>query len=267
MRDAEGEAEDVLIFATLGAARRGRRRRGRHARLAAGAGAGEAESIPLTRATVVRADPFADEDAAGAWLDELTRDPEARDAFAAEALALVNRAIHTHRAATMDPYLSELGPHEPAATRIGYGSGDDLAAGRWAKAVDAPPDPGRRQRRVEALRPQERVGAVLGRRDHVLVCETLVRRARADLDGGRPRDAALQLELAARAVVSELDGEGAADQRDDLTSVRGSLDELRRLRDAALAGELDDEATSALADALDICERILRRRRILGSGS
>lgn len=265
MRDAEGEAEDVLVFATLGApvARRGRRRRGRTARLANSAD--EPGAVPLTRATVVRAEPFADDGAAEDWLGELTRDPDTRDAFAAEGLALLNEAIHAQRAATMDPYLSELSPHQPAATRIGYGSGDELAAGRWTKAVDAPPEPGRRHRRAEALRPQERVGAVLGRRDHVLACETLVLRARSDLDGGRPRHAALQLEPAARAVLAELGEAVAAEQRDDLATVRNRLDELVRMRDAALAGRLGEDALGSLADTLETCERILRRRRILGA--
>ena len=263
MRDAEGDAEDVLVFATLGAAQRGRRRRGRHARLAEGAG--EATAIPLTRATVVRAQAFGDEGEADAWLADLSRDRDARDAFAADALALLNEAIHAQRAATMDPYLSELGAHEPAATRIGYGNGDQLATGRWTKAVDAPPDPGRSQRRVEALRPQERVGAVLARRDRVLACETLVLRARADLDGGRPRDAAMQLEAAVRAIGAELGGATGTEQQEDLGNVRGRLDELVRLREAALKGELDADAPGTLAGVLEVCERILRRRRILSA--
>ena len=140
------------MVSTLAAPRRGRRRRGKHARLT-GADPDPRE-LPATRATAVRADPLAGEAEAEAWLAELTRDPEARDAFAADALVLVNSALHAQRAATMDPSVNDLGAHDPVATRIGWGEGDQLAAGKWTKAVDAPPDPGKRVRRAEALRPR-----------------------------------------------------------------------------------------------------------------
>ncbi len=219
----------------------------------------------MSRVTVVRATPFDGEAEAGAWLTQMRREPEARDSFAADALRLLNRGIHTHRAATMDPYVTELGPHAPSATRVGYGEGEALAAGQWAEAVDAPADPGRRERRVEALRPQERLASVLGGRESVEACETLVLRARLDLDHGRPREAALQLEIAVPALVAEIAPGAVADQREDLELLRDQSGTLSKLREQALAGDLTAEAAGTIADTLAVAERILRRRRILGA--
>jgi hypothetical protein len=263
VRDEAGEAEDVLVVSPLAAPRRGRRRRGRHARLAAAEP--DAQELPATRATVVRADPLADETEAKDWLAGLTREPDARDAFVAEALALLNTALHAQRAAAMDPFVNDLGAHDAVATRVGYGAGEEVAAGRWTKAVDAPPERGGRQRRAEALRPQERLAAILAGRERVAPCETLTLRARLDLDHGRPLEAALELEAAARAMPAEIsDTRRAAEQEEDLAAIRGRSEELDSLRREALAGELSASGRATLEETLALCERVLRRRRILG---
>jgi hypothetical protein len=212
----------------------------------------------------VRADPFASESDAEAWLAALVRDPEARDAFVAEALALVNSALHAQRVSALDASVHDIGVEDAVATRIGWGDGTRLAAGEWTKAVDAPPDPGRRVRRAEALRPQERVAAVLGGREELGACETLVLRARLDVDAGRDREAALQLVPAARALLAEIDPGASEDQREDLDAVRERMPALERSAELALAGRLDEAAADIVADALELCERALRRRRILG---
>ena len=62
-----------------------------------------------------------------------------------------------------------------------------------------------RTRREAALRPQERLGALLGGRDAVLACEELALRARQDVDAGRRREAALQLDAALTAGLAELE--------------------------------------------------------------
>lgn len=263
---AERDHHDVLVLNSLQAPRRRRRRRPRRAREAAEKPG--AEPLPATRATIVRADAFESEGEAATWLARMRSDPEARDRFAADARALLNRALHAHRAATMDPYVSELGPDSATATRLGYGNGDELASGKWSEAVEAPPDPGRRERRTDALRPTERLTAVLGGREDVAPYETLVLRARLDLDHGRPREAALELEPAARALIDDL-GAGAseADQRKDLDALSGHVADLERARDEAIAGpgRLDESLEGAVTDSLALCERILRRRRILGA--
>ena len=72
--------------------------------------------------------------------------------------------------------------------------------------------------------PEERFAALLGAREPPLVAEELVLRARADLDAGRPREAALQ----ARVALEALGGLAA------LREAVGSA------ANAALAGDLDD---------------------------
>ena len=249
------------MISALSAPRRGRRKRGRHARLT-GADPGPPE-LPATRATAVRADPFGATEDAEAWLAAITRDPDARDAFVADALALLNTALHAQRTATMDPFVNDVGVHEPVATRVGYGDGESLAAGRWTKAVDAPPDPGKRVRRTEALRPQERLAAVLGGREEVDACETMVLRTRLDADAGRWREAALQLEPATRALLAEV-GPGASEQQlPDLDAIRERAGTVAELANRALGGRLGAEDAAELADTLELCERVLRRRRIL----
>lgn len=252
----------MLVISTLAAPRRGRRKRGKHARLTGTDP--DPRELPATRATAVRADQLEDDAAAEAWLGEITRDPEARDAFVAEALILLNAALHAQRAATLDPYINDLGSHDPVATRVGYGDGEELAAGQWTKAVDAPPDPGRRVRRTDALRPQERLAAVLGGRERIGASETLVLRARLDVDAGRWREAALQLEPAARALLAEIGPDAPEDQLEDLDAISGGSSGLDALAQRALDGPLRAEETRSLVDLLELCERVLRRRQILG---
>ena len=132
------------------------------------------------------------------------------DALVAEAIGLLNRALHAHATASADPHASELSPERAVAVRIGYGSGEQVAAGRFAAAreVDVWDDWACRgaARRAEDLRPQERIAAVLGGRERIDACETLLLRARADLDAGRSREAALQLRVGLEALLAELAG-------------------------------------------------------------
>jgi hypothetical protein len=259
-RDPEGDADDVLVVSSLQAPRRGRRRRSRRAKEASDPA--DIQSLPATRATVVRATAFDDAEAAKQWLAGIRRNPDARDEFTEGARALVNLALHAHRAAAMDPYATELGPHTPIATRVGYGDGDELAAGSWREAVEAPPDPGRR-RRAETLRPQERLAAVLAGRERIDACETLVLRARLDLEVGRTREAALQLEPAVRALLAEVSAQPGTDQAGDLERLRTRLHQVSHAAEQALGGDLPAELTSVVADSLAGAERVLRRRRVL----
>jgi hypothetical protein len=263
-RDSESGAEDVLVISSLQVPRRERRRRPRRARDAGDAP--KVEPLPVIRATVVRTAGFDDAGAAESWLAEMRRDPAARDEFTGAALRLVNTALHAHRAVAMDPYVCELGPHAAIATRVGFGDGDELVAGRWSAALDAPPDPVRRRRRAETLFPQERLAAVLTGRERLDVCETLVLRARLDLDQGRPREAALQLEPAIRALLAEVHASEGTDQAEDLARLEGRRRQIADAGEKALAGDLPAELEAALGDSLAVGERVLRRRRLLGRG-
>jgi hypothetical protein len=252
--------------------RRGRRRRGRAKRVG-----GTAPQVPVTRLTVIRPDRLAGEDEAAGWLRGATEDAEEADDLVAEALAIVNRALHAHRLATQDPNGGGVSAAYALATRVGYGTGDDLADGRWIEALEIPPAPGPR-RRAEALRPQERVAADLGRREMPDACETLLLRARSDLDAGRGREAALQLRVGLEALLAEVSADvpagsrgptgdraagHAARQVEDLEALAGRRAITGEAANEALAGELSGDRTAEVAETLGVCERVLRRRRIL----
>jgi hypothetical protein len=255
----------VLVVKTLGAppppARR--RRRPREAEPDA-----EPSPLPLARATAVRAfAPFAAEEDAVRWLDEATEAEDTADTLVADGIALLNRALHANSIAAADPLGHELTPERAVAVRVGYGSGEEIAESRFtaAREVDVwASGASRRRRRQEDLRPQERVAGVLGGRERIDVCETLLLRARADLDAGRRREAALQLRVGLEALLEELRGAVADPGHDeDMGALAGRRAEVGEAANAALKGELDAEHAAAVRELLEICERVLRRRRVL----
>jgi hypothetical protein len=135
---------------------------------------------------------------------------------------------------------------------------------RDARQIDVAPRESRRQRREEELRPQERVAAMLGGRESGDACETLLLRARADLDAGRDREAALQLRVGLEALLVELKG-ALADpgHGEDMGALAERRSEVGEAANTALAGELSDRQRDQVEELLKISERVLRRRRIL----
>jgi hypothetical protein len=222
----------------------------------------------LTRVTAVRAfAPFADEEAAGRWLDEATEAEETADALVADGVGLLNRALHAHTVAAADPHGQVLTPERAVAVRLGFGDGDEIADSRFsaAREIDVwASGASLRRRRQEDLRPQERVAAVLGNRERADACETLLLRARADLDAGRRREAALQLRVGLEALLVELkDAVADPDHDADMGQLHERRAEVGEAANTALGSELRPEQTRQVGELLGICERILRRRRIL----
>ena len=267
-RDAAGGEESVLVVETLAAAPLPSRRR----RRPQAAETDEAPpGLPLSRATAVRvAEPFSSAEEAERWLVDSVGSEEAVDALVAEGIALVNRALFAQGAAAADPHVRELTELEASAVRIGYGSGEEVAAGRYtaARYVDVQANGGsRRSRRAEELRPQERVAAVLGGRERIDACEALLLRARADLDAGRNREAALQLRVGLEALLVELAG-ALVDpgHTDDMGELETRRVEAGRAADAALRGDLPADSERQVRETLEIAERVLRRRRVLRGG-
>jgi hypothetical protein len=223
--------------------------------------------LPLTRATAVRAfEPFDSAEDARGWLERAVASEDEVDALVAAGIGLLNRALHAQAAASADPYGRELAPEQALSVRIGVGEGEEVASGRFALAheVDVRPRPSRRQQREQELRPQERVAAVLAGRERIDACETLLLRARADLDGGRPREAALQLRIGLEALLAELAG-ALADARheEDMAQLEARRWEAGETANMALRGDLDAERARSVAELVEICERVVRRRRIL----
>jgi hypothetical protein len=258
----------VLVIETLAAPPLpGRRRRRPQA-----AEAGEAPpELPFSRATAVRAhSPFASPHEAERWLIGSIESDQAIDDLVTEGLALLNRALFAQGAAAADPHFRELAAPDANAVRIGYGSGEEVAAGRYTRALDADvraTGASRRQQRSEELRPQERVAAVLGGRERVDACEALLLRARADLDSGRHREAALQLRIGLEALLVELDG-AVADpgHEEDMAELGARRTDIGEAADAAIRGELSEEQIERVRSSVEICERVLRRRRVLRGG-
>ncbi len=260
----EGD-ESVLVVKTLAAPPAPGRRRRRPRRSEPGI---EPSPLPLARVTAVRAfAPFASEEQAARWLDEATEAEDTADVLVGEGMALVNRALHVHALAAADPRGLELTPERAVAVRLGYGEGEEVADSCFsaAREVDVWASGASRRRQLqEDLRPQERVAAVLGGRERVYTCEALLLRARADLDAGRGREAALQLRVGFEALLVELKG-ALADpaHEEDMACLNDRRAEVGAAANAVLHGDLDAEQQHQVRELLEICERILRRRRIL----
>jgi hypothetical protein len=219
-------------------------------------------AVPRTTLTVVRPEALGEQEAAAAWLAGLRDDPDAVAAELAAGVEFLNRAVHAHRAATLDTAIADVTAGAALAVRVGFGTGEDLAEGAYAEAIEVPL--GERRRRAELLRPQERVAEVLGGRGTVPACELLLIRARADLDAGRTREAALQLRVGLEALLAEREALAAPDQDKDFAA----LDERRQVTgeaaNEALAGDLSEARAAEVTETLRISERVLRRKRALG---
>jgi hypothetical protein len=231
---AGAEPERVVVLGTLGAAPRAAARgpglpilrRSRRGKVLAG-GPPEPARVATTRVTIVDPVPLSAEGQARAWLDDLDTE---RDSSA--ALGVLNRVLRFHRIASADPYIHEVSPAQALVIRAGWGEGEQVADGRWLHARELPWTErtgrsvgGRRRRgdRSAALRPQERLAELLGARGEALLCEDLVLRARLDLDHGRVAHAAIELDAAYAAALTEL----RAEHRQDLAIRIDELDNLR----------------------------------------
>jgi hypothetical protein len=236
----------VLVIGGLDAPRRRRARKA------------ETGTVEVTVATVIDAAPLGDLEAADAWLARAGGADAER--VVGEALALLNRAVAGHRVASADPWLPDADPARALVCRVGYGTGEQVAEGAWEAARELPaPEP--RARRSLALAPQERLAALLGGRDVALACEELALRARADLDHGREREAALQASIALETALAELESwRDTADMATRLDALTGHRAPVAAAAREALQGGLHAEATAAVEAGLARLEAALRAR-------
>ncbi len=281
IRDSEdGEPLRVVVLGTLQAGHqplagaRVRRRRGPleqlRARTRQVAPEPPPEPVATTRVTVIDPISLAAENQARAWLAELDRDREVGAAAAA-----INRVVHAHRVAAADPYVHEVSPAQALVIRAGWGEGEQVADGRWLHARALPWSGGHgpgfattvgsrrpaRRDRSWALRPQERLAALLGARNPELLCEELTLRARQDLDHGRVAHAALELERAFALAVTELH----AERRQDLAIRIAELEQLSPgVQEQAQAAPSSAPDAEILAHALGRLEAALRARTAAG---
>ena len=211
----EDDAERVLIVQELDASRPQRRGRRRPRPVAPG----EPEQVPLTRVTVTGVS-FEDASGGSAWLKETLANRERGMRELRDATRIVNRALNALRAEARDPLVQEIGMTKALAIRLGHGTGDELAEGRWTEASQLP----RQHRgRLDDVDPQSRVAAVLAGRDQVHPAETLMQRARLDAQQGRDAEARYGLQ-AARAALREEPGP----RRDQLAKELAAIEEKLR---------------------------------------
>jgi hypothetical protein len=251
LRGHAGEPEHVLVTARLGAPQR--RLLGNRPRSAS------TEPAPVTtaRATLVAAAPFDSEDEAAAWLKR------AGNEDVDDAIVVLNRVLHLQRTAAADAFVREVSRGQAIVARVGYGEGEEVAHGRWSAATMLPLPRAPRTARAAALRPQERLAALLSGRDAALAAEELTLRARLDLDAGRAREAALQLRVALEAALAEM--EPWRDRLPDrLAELRDSRAAVGAAANSALQGGLDEAMTADVEQVLQRLEAALRARVTIG---
>ncbi len=228
------------------------------------------KDAPASASRITLIDPVSlpAESQASAWLEDAERD---REHTLEEALSVLNRILYLHRISSADPYAHEVSASQAIAIRAGWGSGEELASGRYTQARELPAGRqagerrgllrlGRgRRARASALASQERLATLLGAHVPTLLSEELALRARLDLEQGRAALAAYELDTALATAVDELRRE----ERPDLALRIDELDQLRsglaaQRQDAPGADRTVDE--DALAHALGRLEAALRVR-------
>jgi hypothetical protein len=253
-----GEPEHVVVLDTLGARRRtgavgwwtirlpGSTRRARAPRRTTG----DPAPVPTARATIIDPVSVSAKRQAQTWLAGIDTERETQ-----AALKVLNRVLFAHRIATADPHTHEVAAAQALMIRAGWGEGKQLADGYWQHARELPWSTSpRSSRRAAVLRPDERLAELLGARSDELLCEEFALRARLDLDHGRLAHAAIELDTALTAALSELVDE----QRPDLTP---RVAELEALRPGVMPKEPDEEVVRYTLERL---EAALRARTAAG---
>ncbi|HEX8123911.1 MAG TPA: hypothetical protein VF549_21860 [Solirubrobacteraceae bacterium] len=257
LRDSAAEADlRVVVLKTLGARERRLFGRRRTQKLEPSP---EPALVPTTRATLIRGVPLPGAEAGRAWM-------AAPGEHVPVELAVLNDVVQAHRVASADPYVRPVTIEQALVVRLGYGAGEEVAEGRWTEAVEPGEKEGAalrrlRAQRLAALQPQERLAALLGGRDAALACEELALRARADLDAGRSREAALELRVALEAALAELEAwRGRRDLDERLEELRGARGVVGDAANAALRGGLPTETVAEVDRVLGRIEAAIRAR-------
>jgi hypothetical protein len=104
--------------------------------------------------------------------------------------------------------------------------------------------------------PEERFAALLGGREEIHPAEELVLRARADLNAGRPAEAALQCRVAIEALLALLE------DSDEGQRVEPHREAVAAAANEALRGPIPGSSVAALEEAVAAMEKALKRRRL-----
>jgi hypothetical protein len=275
--DPDGDPERVVVLGRLAADRvparaaRGPLLGGRGRRRALSPTTPEPEPVETARVTIVDPVPLSAERQAQAWLDGVDAEREA-----AAAVGVLNRILHFYRLTAADPHVSEVSAAQALVIRLGWGEGEQVADGRWLHARELAPEAagragppggrlaGRRSARQASLGHELRFAAMLGGRTTALVCEELALRARLDLDQGRLRHAAIELDRAMAGAARELAGENRQDLAIRIAELEklheGVGEQASRALSPDSAGAPSEPDAEILGHALGRLEAALRAR-------
>ena len=253
VRDAaagpDSAATHVLVIATMGAGpRRHLARRSRRVEPLP-----DPPAVPVTRTTIVTAPPLSSAADAGRWLASAGEDD------VQEALHVLQRALQAQRISAADAYARPVPRDAALVARVGFGSGESVADGRWTEARELTPRSERR-RRAQILAPQSRVARLLGGRERFLLCEELALRARLDHDLGLWRLCAVELAMALELATDELPAGGGGDLGSRLAELEARRASVAPLAAVARRDELPPGAGETLGEALGRLEAALRAR-------
>lgn len=222
------EPQHVVVLSTVGAERRGLLG-GRSRTRRTGQAGLESPRVPVARATIVDPVPLSLDSQARKWLEQV--DPEHE---AGTAAGVLNRVLFAHRIAGAAPHIHEVSPTQALVVRAGYGEGEQVADGLWTDARELLLSRRQSGRRASVLRPQERLAVLLSGRGSALLCEELALRARLDLDAGRLALAAIELDRAYTAALTELPGEERQDLRERIDELEGLRTDVEKSAHVAL---------------------------------
>ena len=260
-----GPAERVLVTETEGALPPARRRRRRPRKVTV---TDAPVTVSIAVVTVIRADrPFDSETAAATWLDQL-EDPDFTGDVLDDAIRTLDRARAADATTAGVPFGTPTGLNDLLAAKIGYGEGELVASGRFTEALDVDARGGtgsKRRERMTRTGTLAQTAAVLGGREELTACEALIPRIRFDLETGNEAAAFLAIAPAAGATIRELEfaveDDGHEQDLDRLEELLPSLHEI-----SERAGQVEEDRASdreRLIEALELAERVIRRRRIL----
>ena len=262
VRGADHEQADaVVVVQTLGgvaAAAAGRAAAGR-ARAEPGE---DSPEVPLTRLTVIPAEP-SEPEAAARELQRTAGDPEAAEALVTAGLRAVNtdaarppgrhpRSLRSRDRARGRSRRPDRIRHRRRARR------GALGGGRGGPPARAPPAP----RPGAAPAGAPRGGARRSRADRRLRDAASDERAPTSTRAAPGRRRFSSGPASKRCSPSSR-GDAGSEQAEDLAALQERLESTAGAADEALAGELSAERTDEVAETLGICERVLRRRQIL----
>ncbi|MCX6394675.1 MAG: hypothetical protein NTY57_07505 [Solirubrobacterales bacterium] len=188
-------------------------------------------------------------------IDTLSELPDTPPSAVTDAAALVQRALTLAALASpLSPGAIEL--PSPVGIRTGFGSGAEVADSGWSEVSEVPLTAPSRRRRRAAQPNEETFSALLGGRVGIPVSALITLRARRDLDSGRIREAAIQLEAAINTARTEL---GGLVPPDSLESLVAHAVAVAAAAEAARAGDLDPEGEEVVATALARLETAQRQ--------